>query len=126
MKWVDYRWVGEWVVLGLFFILLPLHFSFIYSTPTLHPFYFSKPLKPLTHPLKPQPTPRKALSLLPRMIPGHNYTTRISPNHLNVFINLGNLLVKNQSRLLEADQLLKTAISMRSLIGWSQLFIIMN
>ena len=34
---------------------------------------------------------------------GQSYTTRIAPNHLNVFINLGNLLSKNSSRLHEAD-----------------------
>jgi hypothetical protein len=35
--------------------------------------------------------------------PGQSYSTRIAPNHLNVFINLGNLISKNSSRLLEAD-----------------------
>jgi len=34
---------------------------------------------------------------------GQSYTTRIAPNHLNVFINLANLLSKNSSRLHEAD-----------------------
>ena len=34
---------------------------------------------------------------------GQSYTTRIAPNHLNVFLNLGNLLAKDESRLLEAD-----------------------
>ena len=55
-----------------------------------------------------------ALALLPPVRPGQSYTTRVAPNHLNVFINLGNLLSKNSSRLLEADALLRTAISMRS------------
>ncbi|KAK2149545.1 hypothetical protein LSH36_447g03000 [Paralvinella palmiformis] len=57
---------------------------------------------------------RLALSLLPPVKPGQSYTTRIAPNHLNVFINLGNLISKNESRLLEADALLRTAISMRT------------
>ena len=35
--------------------------------------------------------------------PGQTYTTRIAPNHLMVYINLGNLITRNSSRLLEAD-----------------------
>ena len=34
---------------------------------------------------------------------GQMYTTRIAPNHLNVFVHLGNLISKNSSRLQEAD-----------------------
>ena len=37
------------------------------------------------------------------VVTGQSYTTRVAPNHLNVFINLGNLLSKNSSRLHEAD-----------------------
>ncbi|ESN89866.1 hypothetical protein HELRODRAFT_116733 [Helobdella robusta] len=57
---------------------------------------------------------RKALALLPPVKPGQSYMTRLAPSHLNVFINLGNLLIKNVSRLNEVDVLLKTAISMRN------------
>lgn len=35
------------------------------------------------------------------------------PNHLNVYINLANLIRTNDSRLEEADQLYRQAISMR-------------
>ena len=34
---------------------------------------------------------------------GQSYTARIAPNHLSVFLNLGSLISKNESRLLEAD-----------------------
>ena len=37
------------------------------------------------------------------MISGQSYTARIAPSHLNVFINLGNLISKDDSRLMEAD-----------------------
>ncbi|KAJ6646633.1 Protein O-mannosyl-transferase Tmtc3 [Pseudolycoriella hygida] len=56
----------------------------------------------------------KAKSLLPRAKPGESYQTRIAPNHLNVFVNLANLISKNQTRLEEADRLYRQAISMRS------------
>ncbi len=46
---------------------------------------------------------RKALALLPPVKPGQSYTARIAPSHLNVFINLGNLISKDDSRLMEAD-----------------------
>jgi hypothetical protein len=38
------------------------------------------------------------------MISGKSYTARIAPNHLNVFLNLATLMVKNDSRLHEADK----------------------
>lgn len=56
----------------------------------------------------------KAKSLLPKVIPGESYQARIAPNHLNVFLNLANLISKNHSRLEEADLLYRQAISMRS------------
>lgn len=48
-----------------------------------------------------------------QVIPGKKYATRVAPNHLNVYINLANLIRANDSRLEEADQLYKQAISMR-------------
>ncbi|MGH0115652.1 UNVERIFIED_CONTAM: hypothetical protein FKN15_037975 [Acipenser sinensis] len=47
------------------------------------------------------------------IIPGKKYATRVAPNHLNVYINLANLIRANESRLEEADQLYRQAISMR-------------
>ncbi|XP_016886467.1 transmembrane and TPR repeat-containing protein 3 isoform X3 [Cynoglossus semilaevis] len=54
-----------------------------------------------------------AKSLMPQVIPGKKYATRVAPNHLNVYINLANLIRNNESRLEEADQLYRQAISMR-------------
>ncbi|XP_017169426.1 protein O-mannosyl-transferase TMTC3 isoform X2 [Mus musculus] len=54
-----------------------------------------------------------AKSLMPQIIPGKKYAARIAPNHLNVYINLANLIRANESRLEEADQLYRQAISMR-------------
>uniref|UniRef100_A0A673HQ94 dolichyl-phosphate-mannose--protein mannosyltransferase n=1 Tax=Sinocyclocheilus rhinocerous TaxID=307959 RepID=A0A673HQ94_9TELE len=54
-----------------------------------------------------------AKSLMPQIIPGKKYATRVAPNHLNVYINLANLIRANDSRLEEADQLYRQAISMR-------------
>lgn len=34
---------------------------------------------------------------------GQRYTARVAPQHLNIFVNLGNLIIRNESRLLEAD-----------------------
>lgn len=51
--------------------------------------------------------------LLKQIIPGKKYAARIAPNHLNVYINLANLIRANESRLEEADQLYRQAISMR-------------
>lgn len=48
-----------------------------------------------------------------KIIPGKKYATRVAPNHLNVYINLANLIRANESRLEEADQLYRQAISMR-------------
>ena len=56
----------------------------------------------------------KAKSLLPKPIPGQRYVTRIAPQHLSVFLNLGNLMAKDPNRLEEADSLYKQAISMRN------------
>lgn len=56
----------------------------------------------------------KAKSLLPKAKPGESYQTRIAPNHLNVFLNLANLIAKNVTRLEEADLLYRQAISMRA------------
>ncbi|XP_022238245.1 transmembrane and TPR repeat-containing protein CG4050-like [Limulus polyphemus] len=47
----------------------------------------------------------KAKGLLPRPKTGEPYTVRIAPNHLNVFLNLANLISRNKSRLEEADAL---------------------
>lgn len=48
-----------------------------------------------------------------QIIPGKKYAARIAPNHLNVYINLANLIRADESRLEEADQLYRQAISMR-------------
>lgn len=56
----------------------------------------------------------RAKSLLPKAKPGESYQARIAPNHLNVFLNLANLISKNSTRLEEADMLYRQAISMRS------------
>ncbi|XP_074660010.1 protein O-mannosyl-transferase TMTC3-like isoform X2 [Tubulanus polymorphus] len=64
---------------------------------------------------------RTALGLMPPVKPGQSYTTRIAPNHLNVFVNLANLISKNASRLEEANTLYKQAISMRA--DWIQAYI---
>lgn len=56
----------------------------------------------------------KAKSLLPKAKPGESYQARIAPNHLNVFLNLANLISKNATRLEEADMLYRQAISMRA------------
>lgn len=56
----------------------------------------------------------KAKSLLPKAKPGESYQARIAPNHLNVFLNLANLIAKNSTRLEEADMLYRQAISMRA------------
>lgn len=57
---------------------------------------------------------RKAKDLLPRPKAGEPYQARIAPSHLNVFLNLANLISRNGTRLEEADTLYKQAISMRS------------
>lgn len=56
----------------------------------------------------------QAKALLPKAKPGESYQARIAPNHLNVFLNLANLIAKNETRLEEADFLYRQAISMRS------------
>lgn len=52
--------------------------------------------------------------MLPKAKPGESYQARIAPNHLNVFVNLANLIAKNATRLEEADLLYRQAISMRA------------
>jgi len=56
----------------------------------------------------------QAKSLLPKAKPGESYQARIAPNHLNVFLNLANLIARNETRLEEADMLYRQAISMRA------------
>lgn len=56
----------------------------------------------------------RAKSLLPKAKPGESYQARIAPNHLNVFLNLANLISRNMTRLEEADLLYRQAISMRA------------
>nr|NVI79219.1 putative transmembrane and TPR repeat-containing protein CG4050-like protein [Cucujiformia] len=63
----------------------------------------------------------KAKSLLPKAKPGESYQARIAPNHLNVFVNLANLISKNSTRLDEADMLYRQAISMR--VDYTQAYI---
>ncbi|KAK0135687.1 Transmembrane and TPR repeat-containing protein 3 [Merluccius polli] len=41
-----------------------------------------------------------AKSLMPQVIPGRKYATRVAPNHLNVYINLANLIRTNEGELL--------------------------
>ena len=59
----------------------------------------------------------KARALLPQPRPGQPYTARIAPQHLSVFLNLGNLIAKKGSdgikHLEEADSLYRQAIAMR-------------
>ncbi|KAF8795853.1 Protein O-mannosyl-transferase Tmtc3 like protein [Argiope bruennichi] len=56
----------------------------------------------------------KAKNLLPRARPGKAYQARIAPSHLNVFLNLANLISRNGTRLEEADALYRQAIGMRA------------
>ncbi|CAG5957608.1 unnamed protein product [Menidia menidia] len=56
-----------------------------------------------------------AKSLMPQIIPGKKYATRVAPNHLNVYINLANLIRANDSRLEEADQLGELLLKMNKL-----------
>ncbi|XP_070581695.1 protein O-mannosyl-transferase TMTC3-like [Ptychodera flava] len=56
---------------------------------------------------------KTAMDLMPPVIPGKKYTTRVAPNHLNVYLNLANLIKDDASRLVEADNLYKKAITMR-------------
>jgi len=57
---------------------------------------------------------RTAKRLLPRPQPGKKLVTRVAPNSLSLFLNLGNLVAKNRSRLEEADALYRQAIAMRA------------
>lgn len=58
---------------------------------------------------------RKAKDLLPRAEVGQTGVlhARIAPSHLSVFLNLGNLISQNKSRLAEAEELYRQAIAMR-------------
>ncbi|GBN78024.1 hypothetical protein AVEN_249595-1 [Araneus ventricosus] len=47
---------------------------------------------------------RKAKDLLPRPPFGEGYEARVAPSHLNVFLNLANLISRNGTRLEEADK----------------------
>ncbi|XP_011185465.2 protein O-mannosyl-transferase Tmtc3 [Zeugodacus cucurbitae] len=57
---------------------------------------------------------RQAKALFPQVKPGESYQARVAPNHLNVFINLAQLIARNRTRLEEADLLYRQAISMRA------------
>ncbi|XP_054720816.1 protein O-mannosyl-transferase Tmtc3-like [Uloborus diversus] len=57
---------------------------------------------------------KKAKDLLPRPPFGEGYEARVAPSHLNVFLNLANLISRNGKRLHEADKLYQEAIRMRS------------
>ena len=59
---------------------------------------------------------RRALDLFPPVLPGHSYTARIAPNHLNVFINLGHLIAKDERRLSEADDVCYSKLSLNQLV----------
>ncbi|XP_078582550.1 protein O-mannosyl-transferase TMTC3-like [Branchiostoma floridae x Branchiostoma japonicum] len=56
---------------------------------------------------------RKAMALMPSVIPGKKYATRVAPSHLSVYVNLANLIREDDTRLMEADSLYRQAISMR-------------
>ncbi|KFM79887.1 Transmembrane and TPR repeat-containing protein, partial [Stegodyphus mimosarum] len=55
-----------------------------------------------------------AKNLLPKKRPGERYQTHIVPRHMDLFLNLGNLLSKNHSRLEEAQELYREAINMKT------------
>nr|CDS20812.1 transmembrane and TPR repeat containing protein [Echinococcus granulosus] len=55
----------------------------------------------------------QAMEFFPKPKKGKVYHTRVSPKDLTIFTNLANLLSKNDSRLDEADVLLRRAISLR-------------
>ncbi|KAH3739013.1 protein O-mannosyl-transferase TMTC3-like isoform X2 [Dreissena polymorpha] len=61
-----------------------------------------------------------AKNLFPPVIKGRSYQARVAPSHLNVFLNLASLYSRDNSRLLEADELLRTATEMRPdyVQGW--------
>ncbi|XP_033101589.1 protein O-mannosyl-transferase TMTC3-like [Anneissia japonica] len=56
---------------------------------------------------------RHAITLMPTVVPGKMYTTRIAPSYLNAYINLANLIKNNNTRLEEADTLFQRVITMR-------------
>ncbi|KAG8182833.1 hypothetical protein JTE90_000440 [Oedothorax gibbosus] len=57
---------------------------------------------------------RRAKALLPKVEPGKSYQAHIVPRHLDLFLNLGTLLSRNQSRLEEAQEIYREAINMKS------------
>ncbi|KAG8196915.1 hypothetical protein JTE90_027619 [Oedothorax gibbosus] len=57
---------------------------------------------------------RKARALLPKPPFDGEREARVAPGHLNVFLNLANLISRDGTRLHEADQLYQEAIRMRS------------
>lgn len=57
---------------------------------------------------------RTAKELLPKPRSGQQYQARIAPQHLNVLLNLGNIMAKDPKRLEEADLVYRQAISMRT------------
>ena len=57
---------------------------------------------------------QSAKRLLPRASDGGKKVVRIAPHTLNLFLNLGNLVARNTTRLEEADSLYRQAIAMRS------------
>ncbi|GFV37740.1 protein O-mannosyl-transferase Tmtc3, partial [Trichonephila clavipes] len=60
---------------------------------------------------------RKAKDLLPRPPFGEGYEARVAPSHLNVFLNLANLISRNGTRLEEADKWLATLIAVPKGLG---------
>ncbi|XP_041453072.1 protein O-mannosyl-transferase TMTC3-like [Lytechinus variegatus] len=56
---------------------------------------------------------RKAMKFMPQPRKGEQYLAQIDPNHLNVYLNLANLIKKNESRLREAEELYLKVIRMR-------------
>ena len=56
----------------------------------------------------------RAKDLLMSGRPGETYQARVAPSHLNVFLNLANLISRDRSRLEEADALYRQVIYMRS------------
>lgn len=57
----------------------------------------------------------KALSLLPKPEPSRSpHLIRVTSSHLQVYLNFASLIAQNSSRVEEADQLYKEAISLRS------------
>nr|XP_042896354.1 protein O-mannosyl-transferase Tmtc3 isoform X2 [Parasteatoda tepidariorum] len=56
---------------------------------------------------------RKAQSLMPHLEP-NSEETYVTPSHLQLFLSLAFLISQNNSRIMEADELYKEALSLRS------------